>query len=86
MILQFTEKALEDLEHWKKHDSAKVAKIKTLLANVLETPFAGLGKPEPLMFDLRGCWSRRIDREHRLVYKVSGNAVTVISCRFHYGK
>jgi Txe/YoeB family toxin of toxin-antitoxin system len=47
------------------------------------SPGSGFGKPEPLMFDLQGCWSRRIDREHRLVYKVEGDKVIVVACRYH---
>ena len=85
MILEFTEQALDDYNHWKKNDPDKAVKIKRLIANTLETPFTGLGKPEALRFDLAGCWSRRIDREHRLVYKVDDDKLVILACRFHYG-
>ena len=85
MILQFTDQALEDYQHWKTHDSRKAARIKKLLENIMETPFTGIGKPEPLLFDLQGYWSWRIDREHRLVYKVANDMITVVACRYHYG-
>ena len=84
MILQFTEQALEDLEYWKQHDQQKVTRVKKLLTNIMETPYTGIGKPEALKYDLQGYWSRRIDHEHRLVYKVDGEAVVVVACRFHY--
>ena len=86
MILQFTEQAQEDLKFWKTHDVQKISRIKKLLNNIIETPFKGIGKPEPLMFDLQGYWSRRINREHRLVYTVLDNTVVVIACRYHYTK
>ena len=84
MILQFTDQALEDLKYWKQHDQQKVARVKKLLTNIMETPYTGIGKPEALKYDLQGYWSRRIDHEHRLVYKVDGEAVVVVACRFHY--
>ena len=85
MILQFTDQALEDLEYWKQHDQQRVARVKKLLSNIMETPYTGIGKPEALKYDLQGYWSRRIDHEHRLVYKIDGEAVIVAACRFHYG-
>ena len=84
MILQFTDQALEDMEYWKQHDQQKVTRVKKLLTNIMETPYTGIGKPEALKYDLQGYWSRRIDHEHRLVYKVDGEAVIVVACRFHY--
>jgi len=86
MILQFTAQGLEDYSYWKSHDPPRAQKIKRLIENILETPFTGIGKPEPLLFDLQGYWSRRIDREHRLVYKVTPNALVIVACRFHYVK
>ncbi len=61
-------------------------KINELLKDIQRTPFEGKGKPEPLKYDLAGFWSRRIDREHRLVNQVSKNEILVYSCRFHYDK
>lgn len=84
MILQFTEQGLEDYHYCKSHDPQKAEKIKKLIENIPATSFAGIGKPEPLLFDLKGYWSRRIDREHRLVYKVTPDALIIVSCRFHY--
>jgi toxin YoeB len=83
MILQFTGQGLEDYNYRKSHNLQKAERIKKLIANILETPFTGIGKPEPLLFDLKGYWSRRIDREHRLVYKVTPDALVIVSCRFH---
>ncbi len=77
---------MADYRYWKTNQPGKAAKIKALLENILDTPFTGIGKPEPLMFEFHGYWSRRIDREHRLVYKVEGDTVVVVACRYHYGK
>jgi toxin YoeB len=84
MILQFTDQAWEDLEYWKENDPKKIGRIKKLLINTIKMPFAGLGKPEALRYDLQGYWSRRIDHEHRLVYKVTEDKIIVLACRFHY--
>lgn len=86
MILQFTGQGFEDYTYWKSQDPRKADRIKKLIENALESPFTGIGKPEPLLFDLKGYWSRRIDREHRLVYKVTADALVIVSCRFHYEK
>lgn len=86
MNLEFTATAMEDYLYWKSHQPAKAAKIKTMLENIVATPFTGIGKPEPLLFDLQGYWSRRIDREHRLVYTVKGDRIIIVACRYHYGK
>lgn len=84
MKIIFSPEALEDLGHFKEYAPKTVDKIKRLLENIGQTPFSGLGKPEPLKHGLSGFWSRRIDREHRLVYKVEDAAVYVVSCRYHY--
>ena len=76
----------EDYQHWSKHDSEKHAAINELIEACLREPFKGLGRPEPLKGDLTGCWSRRIDKEHHLVYAYENATLTVIACRFHYGK
>lgn len=87
MEIVYTLEAKEDIDYWKKTgNSARLKKIRSLLESILETPFEGIGKPEPLKYSLTGAWSRRIDREHRLVYKVSGDEVTVLSARGHYQK
>jgi toxin YoeB len=84
MNLVFSDTALLDLAYWNKNEPGKTEKISALLADIMHTPFSGLGKPEPLQHALRGYWSRRINHEHRLVYKVEKDTVYVASCRFHY--
>lgn len=84
MVLAFTENGWDDYVHWQKVDKKMVRKINELIKSIKRTPFEGIGKPEPLKFDLTGFWSRRIDREHRLVYQVTDNELTIISCRYHY--
>jgi toxin YoeB len=84
MELRFTELAYKDYVYWKKRDPRMAARIEKLCNGALLHPFKGIGKPEPLKFDLQGCWSRRIDRRHRLVYQVEKNEVVIISCRYHY--
>ncbi len=86
MVLTFTENAWEDYLYWQKVDKKMVRKINELIRSIQRTPFDGIGKPEPLKFDLAGYWSRRIDREHRLVYQVTDNELMVIACRFLYEK
>ena len=84
MRLEFDSRAWKDLLFLKNANKEKLAKTMHLLAFLERTPFAGIGKPEPLKHELSGYWSRKIDREHRLVYKISGDAVVVISCRYRY--
>lgn len=89
MEFEFTENAWEDFEYWIETDNEIVEKIKDLLEDITSTPFKGLGKPEPLKYDLKGYWSRRITGEHRLVYKVEGKRGVnqkcfILQCRFHY--
>ena len=84
MKLVFDPLALEDLRYWVRTDKKKAAKILDLIDNTLETPFKGVGKPEPLKHNYSGCWSRRIDREHRLVYKVEHDELVIFTCRYHY--
>lgn len=86
MILRFTDQALEDLEYWKSNDPKKVDRIKKLLSNIMQTPYAGIGKPKALQYDLQGYWSRRIDHEHRLVYTATDEEIIVVACRYHYSK
>ncbi|MDR3161452.1 MAG: Txe/YoeB family addiction module toxin [Spirochaetaceae bacterium] len=66
-------------------DDKKIAKkIMTLIKDIARTPYTGLGKPEPLKYELSGYWSREITREHRLVYKVEHETIEILSCKFHY--
>jgi toxin YoeB len=81
----YFQQALEDLDFWRKSRNKKVQdKISQLIENIKETPYTGLGKPEPLKYDLRGKWSRRISHEHRLVYEIEGNKLFIYSLRGHY--
>lgn len=84
MRVSFTPTAFADFRHWMRQDRKMAERIAAMLEEVRRTPFAGTGKPEPLRFQLAGCWSRRIDREHRLVYMVKENEIIVIACRYHY--
>jgi toxin YoeB len=81
--------AWDDYLHWQTADADVVAKINALIKECMRTPFSGSGKPEPLKGELRGYWSRRISREHRLVYRVEGQggaqSLQIAACRYHYG-
>jgi len=82
--LEFDPAAFEDLSWWIKQDRKKALRITTLIKEVQRSPFTGTGKPEPLKRDLSGCWSRRIDNEHRLVYEVLDDKIRILACRYHY--
>ncbi len=84
MNYSFFDRAWDDYLYWQQTDKKILERINLLLKDISRTPFDGLGKPEPLKHHLSGCWSRRIDREHRLVYRVDQDTVYVIQCRFHY--
>jgi toxin YoeB len=83
--LDFTDKALEDIEsHKKSGNKAVLTKLYTLLEELAEHPFTGTGKPEPIRYRLAGLWSRRINHEHRLVYEVKDKSVVILSTKGHY--
>ncbi|KAF0120149.1 MAG: addiction module toxin Txe/YoeB family [Methylocystaceae bacterium] len=84
MKLVFSEQAWADYLYWQGQDKKTLERINMLIKDCSRTPFEGLGKPEPLRGDLRGWWSRRIDREHRLVYRVEDGALLIAQCRYHY--
>lgn len=84
MILSWAENAWEDYLYWQQTDKKLLRRINTLIKNIQRDPFDGLGDPEPLKHNWSGYWSRRIDREHRLVYKVTNETVIVVQCRYHY--
>jgi toxin YoeB len=89
MEIVFLPQADEDLQYWKQKNEVRILKrIRTLLADILEHPFSGIGKPEPLKGEQHGLWSRRITDEHRLVYSISSGRVYVyvLSLRYHYSK
>lgn len=73
-----------DYLYWQQQDKKTLKKINRLIQNALVSPFDGIGKPEPLKENLSGYWSRRIDETNRLVYQVSNEYITIISCRYHY--
>lgn len=81
----FMNEAWDDYLYWQKNDKNVLKKINTLIIKEsFRSPHDGAGKPEPLKYDLAGWWSRRIDIEHRLVYKVEGGAIIILQCRYHY--
>jgi toxin YoeB len=82
--LEFDEAAFEDLAWWIKQDRYKALRIVDLIKDVQRSPFIGIGKPEPLKYQLKGCWSRRIDQEHRLIYQVTEEKIRILACRYHY--
>lgn len=82
--VSFEKDAFEDFTTWAATDRHIYRRIVALIFDILREPFSGLGKPEPLRHQLQGYWSRRIDGEHRLVYKVDQDAVTIIACKYHY--
>ncbi len=82
--LEFDPAGFEDLAWWIEKDPKKALRIVKLIREVQRTPFEGTGKPEPLKHELSGCWSRRIDREHRLVYEVKKDKIRILACRYHY--
>ncbi|NNN01457.1 MAG: Txe/YoeB family addiction module toxin [Acidimicrobiaceae bacterium] len=84
MRLVFTPHGWEDYQFWVAKDGATLKRINRLIEESLREPFAGIGKPEPLRHILAGCWSRRIDEEHRLVYLVDDDDLVILQARFHY--
>jgi toxin YoeB len=70
--------------YWQEKDRATLQKLNRLIEECRRHPFEGTGKPEPLKGDLAGFWSRRIDREHRMVYRVTSTAIEIVQCRYHY--
>ena len=84
MRLVFTPHGWADYLHWQSVDKKTVKRINRLIEETLRDPFAGIGKPEPLRHVLQGCWSRRIDAEHRLVYMVEDEDLVILQARYHY--
>ena len=89
MRLAFTASGWADYVSWQRDDPKLLARINLLLEDIRRSPFKGLGKPEPLRQNLAGHWSRRIDAEHRLVYRLIGKGddqqIEIVHCRLHYG-
>lgn len=86
MNITFSKNAWEDYSSWLDEDKKILMKINELIKEIARTPYEGKGKPEPLKYDLAGYWSRRIDREHRLVYQVIETEILIYSCKYHYNK
>lgn len=84
MNVLFRPRAWDHLQHWQETDRAMVRKLAALIKECQRHPFEGTGKPEPLKGELAGYWSRRLNHEHRLVYRVHDGALEILSCRFHY--
>jgi toxin YoeB len=84
MLITFSKNAWEDYTSWLSEDKNMLKKINELIRDIQRTPYAGKGKPEPLKYDLAGLWSRRINREHRLVYQVKEKELLIYSCKYHY--
>jgi toxin YoeB len=80
----FEKRAFRDFTDWATIDKKIHKRIVDLIFDILRHPFTGIGKPEPLKHELKGYWSRRINDEHRLVYKVEDDAVFIIACKYHY--
>ena len=84
MKILFTEHGWEDYLYWQKTNPKQVKRINEIIKDIQRSPFVGIGKPEQLRFNLSGFWSRRIDHEHRIVYKVDADKLVVLQCRYHY--
>jgi toxin YoeB len=80
----FTDEGWEDLTKWFKIDRKMYKRIFQLIDDIERDPFDGIGKPEPLKENLSGYWSRRINEEHRLVYKVNDDEIIIVQCMYHY--
>lgn len=85
MRLVFAERAWEDYLHWQATDRRRLERVNRLIKDILRSPCEGIGHPEPVRHELAGLWSRRIDREHRLVSFVRDGAVRIVQARYHYG-
>lgn len=80
----FVDESWEDYLYWQKTDEKKVKRINDLLKDISRHPFDGIGKPEALKHKYAGFWSRRIDEEHRLIYRYEEDQILIAKCRFHY--
>ncbi|WP_327111514.1 Txe/YoeB family addiction module toxin [Nocardia sp. NBC_01730] len=84
MIIAWDEDAWDSYLWWQTQDKARIKRINALIADIMRNGNEGIGKPEPLRHELSGYWSRRINDEHRLVYRIDSDTVTIIACRYHY--
>lgn len=84
MNLAWSPRAWNDYLYWQKTNKSKLSRINKLIKDTLRNPIDGIGNPELLKHELKGCWSRRIDKEHRLVYSFTETELVIIACRYHY--
>ena len=84
MRLTFVDESWQDYLYWQKIDKKMLKRINNLIKDISRNPFEGMGKPEPLRYKYQGYGSRRIDSEHRLIYKVNDDEILIAKCRFHY--
>ena len=84
MKINFTERAWDEYLYWQQTDRAQLKRINALIRDIQRDGFEGIGKPEPLGYEFQGHWSRRIDAEHRLVYKILEEGLLIVQCRYHY--
>ena len=80
----FVSKAFDDYNEWAETDKQVFKRLVAIISDCQRSPFKGIGKPEPLKHQMKGCWSRRITGEHRLVYQVTSDYLIIISCKYHY--
>jgi toxin YoeB len=83
-MLSWTVQGWEDYLFWQETDKKQLKRVNQLIRDIERSPFEGIGNPEPLRHHLSGYWSRRIDREHRLVYKAMEEQIVIVQCRYHY--
>ena len=84
MKYTFVDESWEDYLFWQETDKKMLKKINSLILDISRTPYTGLGKPEPLKYQYQGLWSRRINDEHRLIYKIENDEIQIFKCRHHY--
>jgi len=84
MTLSWADHAWDDYLYWQKTDKKTLKRISLLIENIKRQPFDGIGNPEPLRHNWAGYWSRRIDREHRLIYRVTNESIIIVQCRYQY--
>ncbi|MBE3084961.1 MAG: Txe/YoeB family addiction module toxin [Bacteroidetes bacterium] len=80
----FVDESWEDYLYWQVTNKNNLKRINELIQEIKRSPFSGIGKPEPLKHKYKGCWSRRIDSEHRLIYQIKDDEIIILKCRFHY--
>lgn len=80
----FVDESWEDYLYWQVTNKNNLKRINELIKEIKRSPFSGIGKPEPLKHKYKGCWSRRIDSEHRLIYQIKDDEIIILKCRFHY--